>query len=80
MDTLWTAAAIRQEGNFNSERLQARKVLSKTTIQAPAFRYIRSLKTFTHLLQLLIMLREISTLSMMVAILLESSWNPTGSV
>ena len=32
MDTLWTAAAIRQEGNLNSKRLQARKALSKITV------------------------------------------------
>ena len=76
-DTLWMAAAIRQEGNLNSKRLWAYKALSKTTIQAPALRCIRSLKTFIHLLQSPIILREILIPFITVITLLESSWNPT---
>ena len=44
------AAAIRQEGNLNSKRLQACKALSKTTIQALVLRYTKSLKTLIYLL------------------------------
>ena len=50
MDTLWTAAAIRQEGNLNSKRLWVCKALSKIITQAPVPRYTRSLKTLIHLL------------------------------
>jgi len=32
MDTLWKAVALKQEGPFNSERLQVYKPLSKTAI------------------------------------------------
>ena len=67
------AAAIKQEGNFNSKRLQIYKTLSKMTIQAPVFRYIRSLKTLIYLLQSLITLRETLTPSITVIILLKNS-------
>ena len=80
MDTLWTVAAIRQEGNLNSKRLRARKALNKMTIQALVPRYTKSLKTLTHLLQLPIILREMLIPSMTVTILLKSSWNPTSLV
>jgi hypothetical protein len=73
MDTLWTATAIRQEGNLNSKRLRAYKALNKTTVQALAPKYTKSLKTFIYLLQSLIILREILTPSITVIILLESS-------
>ena len=77
-DTLWTAAATRQEGNLNSERLRARKALSKTTVRAPAPRYTRSLKTLAHLLQSPTMLRKMLTPSITVATPLENSQNPFG--
>ena len=74
------AAATRQEGNLNSKRLQAHKAPSKTTIQALAPRYTRSLKTLAHLLQSLIILKETLTPSITVIIPLESSWNPSSLV
>ena len=67
------AAAIRQKGNLNSKRLQVCKALNKTTVQAPVLRYTRSSKTFIYLLQLLIILRETLTPSIIVIILLKSS-------
>jgi hypothetical protein len=67
------AAAIRQEGNLNSKRLQVCKVPNKTTVRALASRYTRSSKTLIHLLQSLTILREILTPSTTVIILLESS-------
>ena len=50
MDTLWTAAAIRQEGNFNNKRLWVCKALSKITVQVLTPKYTKSLKTLVHLL------------------------------
>jgi hypothetical protein len=67
------AIAIRQEGNFNSKRLRACKVLNKMTIRAPVLKYTKSLKTLIHLLQSLTMLREILIPFITVIILLKSS-------
>ena len=72
------AAAIRQEGNLNSKKLQVYKALNKITVQALVLKYTRSLKTLIYLLQSLIILRETSTPSIIVIILLKSSQNLTG--
>ena len=60
------AVTTRQKGNLNSKRLRACKALNKTTVQAPVLKYTRSLKTLIHLLQSLIMLREILIPSIIV--------------
>ena len=67
------AAAIRQKGNFDSKRLQVYKALNKMTIQALVLRYTKSSKTFIHLLQSLITLREILIPFITVITLLKSS-------
>src|SRR6266568_6462272 len=77
--TLWKAVTLRQEGPFDNERSQPYKRPNKTTERAPASRCNASSKTLVYL-RLPATSRKMLTLSIMVATLLESSWNPSGPV